>query len=345
MAARLTTRFTAMVGIEHPVLQDGMGSGSFTTGSIAAAVSQAGGLGSVSVADLWAEPADAEKVFRGQMDLVVSKTDKPFAANIPVGVDYTGEVIEASRQHLQYVLDARRTDSAIASQLRVVTTSGGPPDKFTALIKDAGMLHFAKVGAARQAIRAARAGVDLVIASGFEAGGHTHSRPVHTFVLGPNVADAIDIPILISGGVRDGRGLAAALCFGADGVAMGTRFILTEESQWHPAMIRALLEAKEGDDTTFPGIYGPIRGLRNEASVVLQQMIADGRSNEEITEWKAAAFRRVQDEGDVVMGIVPAGQVAGGIKSVVRIADLVPGLVEDAVAILQRLGSSATVST
>jgi hypothetical protein len=138
-----------MVGIEHPIMQDGMGSGSFTTGSIAAAVSQAGGLGSVSVADLWAEPADAEKVFRGQMDLVASKTDKPFAANIPVGVDYTGEVLEASRQHLQYVLDARRSDSAIASQLRVVTTSGGPPDKFTALIKEAAAGPYVRPGSQR----------------------------------------------------------------------------------------------------------------------------------------------------------------------------------------------------
>jgi NAD(P)H-dependent flavin oxidoreductase YrpB (nitropropane dioxygenase family) len=343
MTSTLPTRFTTLVGIEHPVMQDGMGSGSFTTGHIAAAVSEAGGLGSVSVADLWAEPSSAERVFRGQMDLVASKTPKPFAANIPIGVDHTGEVLASSQAHLQYVLDARRSDAALADQLRVVTTSGGPPDAFTPIIKDAGLLHLHKVGSTRQALRAERAGVDVVIASGFEMGGHTHSRPVHTFVLAANVTEAVSIPVLISGGVRDGRGLAAALCFGADGVAMGTRFIATEESQWHPAIIDRVVGAQEGDDTTFPGIYGPIRGLRNPAMAVLEKMIADGKSPEEITEWKAAAFRRVQDEGDVMNGLFPTGQVASGIQSVVRIADLVPQMVEDALTIFRTWSSGSTV--
>ncbi|GAA1002960.1 2-nitropropane dioxygenase [Acrocarpospora pleiomorpha] len=344
MTASLPTRFTQLLGIEHPVMQDGMGSGSFTTGDIAAAVSAAGGLGSVSTADLWAEPAKAERVFRGQMELVASRTDKPFAANIPIGVDHSGDVIGASTNHLNYVIQARREDPALERQLRVVTTSGGPPDQFRAVIRDAGLLHFHKVGSTRQALRAERAGVDLIIASGFEMGGHTHSKPVHTFVLGPNVTEAVEVPVLISGGVRDARGLAAALCFGADGVAMGTRFIATEESNWHPAIVARVLEAKEGDDTLFPGIYGPIRGLRNEAVRLLQKLIDEGATPEEITEWKAAAFRRVQDEGDVHLGLFPTGQVASGITEVVRIPDLVSGMVSGAAAILARLAGPRPVS-
>ncbi|WP_214104137.1 NAD(P)H-dependent flavin oxidoreductase [Acrocarpospora catenulata] len=341
MSTRIPTRFTEMVGIRHPVMQDGMGSGSFTTGAIAAAVSAAGGLGSVSVADLWAEPKKAEKVFRAQMDFVASHTDLPFAANIPIGIDYTGDVIESSVQHLGYLLDARRADSALEKQLRVVTTSGGAPDRFRDAIRDAGLLHFCKVGSTRQALHAVRAGVDLVIASGYEMGGHTHSKPVHTFVLGPNVTEAVDVPVIVSGGVRDARGLAAALCFGADGVAMGTRFIATEESGWHPAIIERVLGAKEGDDVTFPGVYGPIRGLRNQATDTIERMVAEGRSDEEITEWKAAAFRRVQDEGDVLNGLFPTGQVASGIDSVVRIADFVPGIVAEAAKILAGLTGRA----
>jgi len=341
----LPTRFTSLVGIQYPIMQDGMGSGSFTTGHIAAAVSEAGGLGSVSVADLWAEPSSAERVFRGQMELVATTTSRPFAANIPIGVDHTGDVMPASKDHLRYVLEAREADSALATQLCVVTTSGGPPDEFSSIIKDAGMMHLHKVGSTRQALRAERVGVDAVIASGFEMGGHTHSRPVHTFVLAANVTEAISVPVLISGGVRDGRGLAAALCFGADGVAMGTRFIATEEGQWHPAIIERVLQAKEGDDTIFPGIYGPIRGLRNEATAFLEKLIADGATPEEITDWKAAAFRRVQDEGDVHMGLFPTGQVASGIESVVRIDDLLPQMVHDAVTIFQRMCLRSTGGT
>jgi NAD(P)H-dependent flavin oxidoreductase YrpB (nitropropane dioxygenase family) len=324
-------------------MQDGMGSGSFTTGNIAAAVSEAGGLGHVSVADLWAEPSSAERVFRDQIDLVASETAKPFGANIPVGVDHAGDVLPASVEHLRYVLEARESDQALARQLRVVTTSGGPPDSFVKMIKDAGLIHQHKVGSTRQALRAERAGVDVVVASGFEMGGHTHSRPVHTFVLAANVTEAVSIPVLVSGGVRDGRGLAAALCFGADGVAMGTRFIATEESQWHQAIIDRVLGAREGDDTTFPGIYGPIRGIRNEAMGVLEKLIVGGATPEEITEWKAAAFRRVQDEGDVHMGLFPTGQVASGISSVVRIADLVPQMVHDATEIFARFSQGSAV--
>ncbi len=344
MMPALATRFTALAGIQYPIMQDGMGSGSFTTGHIAAAVSEAGGLGSVSVADLWADPSAAERVFRGQMDLVASTTKKPFAANIPIGADHTGQVLASSVSHLRYVIEARKADAALANQLRVVTTSGGPPDDFNPIIKEAGLLHLHKVGSTRQALRAERAGVDVVIASGFEMGGHTHSRPVHTFVLSANVTEAVAIPVLISGGVRDGRGLAAALCCGADGVAMGTRFIATEESHWHPAIIERVLEAKEGDDTTFPGIYGPIRGLRNEAMGVLEKMIADAATPEEITEWKAAAFRRVQDEGDVHMGLLPTGQVASGIRSIVRIADLVPQMVLEASQIFETMSLKSTIT-
>ena len=175
--------------------------------SYAAAVSEAGGLGSVSVADLWAAPAKAEKVFRGQMDLVASATTKPFAANIPIGIDHTGEVLESSKNHLDYVLDPRRSDASLAAQLCAVATSGRPPDAFTSIIKEAGLIHLHKVGSTRQALRAQRAGVDVVIASGFEMGGHTHTKPVHTFVLAANVSEAVSIPILVSGGVADGRGL------------------------------------------------------------------------------------------------------------------------------------------
>eukprot|EP00456_Euglypha_rotunda_P012115 TRINITY_DN13378_c0_g1_i2.p1 TRINITY_DN13378_c0_g1~~TRINITY_DN13378_c0_g1_i2.p1 ORF type:complete len:161 (+),score=21.94 TRINITY_DN13378_c0_g1_i2:83-565(+) len=134
------------------------------------------------------------------------------------------------------------------------------------------MIHQHKVGSTRQAIKAQAAGVDVILAAGFEMGGHAPSKMVHTFVLVPSVTEAVDVPVLLTGGARDGRTLAAALALGAEGVAMGTRFILSKQNtDWHPAYIRALLDAEEGDDVAFTGVYGPCRGLRNAASLQLTQ--------------------------------------------------------------------------
>ena len=160
---------------------------------------------------------------------------------------------------------ARQEDPRLARQLKVVTTSAGSPRPFTRRIKAEGLIHQHKVGTTAQAVKARDCGVDAIVASGYEMGGHTNPMRVHTFVLGPNVVDAVpEIPIVLSGGVRDGRGLAAALLFGADAVAMGTRFVTTvENSDWHPDFLAAVVAMREGDDVAFAGNYGPCRGLRN----------------------------------------------------------------------------------
>src|SRR5699024_5295211 len=141
-------------------------------------------------------------------------------------------------------LAIREADAAVAERLTVMTTSAGFPGDYLAMLKDAGMIHQHKVGSTRQAVKAAKAGVDAVIAAGSEMGGHAPSAKVHTFVLVPNVTEAVDVPVLLSGGARDGRGLAAALTMGADGVAMGTRFITSHDNaDWHPRYPQALLDA------------------------------------------------------------------------------------------------------
>jgi enoyl-[acyl-carrier protein] reductase II len=215
-------------------------------------------------------PEDLEagaRTFRQHIEECAALTDRPFAVNVPVGVDASGEVLPFTDVYLRTALAARESDAAIAARLTVLTTSAGFPGRYVAMIKDAGLVHQHKVGSTRQAVKAAQAGVDVVIAAGFEMGGHAPSKAVHTFVLVPNVTEAVDIPVLLTGGARDGRGLAAAMAMGADGVAMGTRFILSHDnSDWHPAYLQALLDAREGDDVAFNGVYGPCRGLRNAAS-------------------------------------------------------------------------------
>lgn len=338
----LTNRYTELVGIEHPILQEGLGP--YRTPKIAAAVSASGGLGTVSMPGMPVDLQEGARTFRAHIDEAASLTDKPFAVNIPVGVDHAGDVVEFTDVYIRAVLAARAADSALASQLTVMTTSAGFPGPYIGMIRDAGMIHQHKVGSTRQAIKSAEAGVDVVIAAGFEMGGHAPSAMVHSYVLLPSVTEAIDIPVLLTGGVRDGRGLAAALALGADGVAMGTRFIASHENvDWHPAYIQAILDAKEGDDVAFDGVYGPCRGLRNAASNALlahgDPAETSGMTELELTRWKIDSMQRSQVEGDVENGLVLAGQVSSAIHDLIHIAEFVPAMAEEAAGVIRELAT------
>jgi len=339
----ISNRYTRLVGIEHPIVQEGLGP--FRTPKLAAAVSNAGGLGTVSMPGMPENIEDGARTFREHIDECASLTDKPFAVNIPVGVDHNGEVLPFTDVYVRMVLAARERDAGLARQLTVMTTSAGFPGDYVGMIKDAGMVHQHKVGSTRQAVKSAEAGTDVVIAAGFEMGGHAPSKMVHTFVLVPSVTEAVDIPVLLTGGARDGRGLAAALAMGADGVAMGSRFITSyENSDWHPAYIQALLDAKEGDDVAFDGVYGPCRGLKNAAS---RQLLAHGADSEtrgmtevELMRWKIESMQRSQTDGDVENGLVLAGQVSSAINELIHVSEFVPAMAAEAADIIRRLAAS-----
>lgn len=342
----IVNRYTQLVGIEHPVVQEGLGP--FRTPRLAAAVSMAGGLGTVSMPGMPVDLAVGARTFREHIEECASLTERPFAVNIPVGVDGNGTVLPFTDIYIRTVLDARKADRSLAEKLTVMTTSAGFPGDYISMIKDAGMIHQHKVGSTRQAVKAAEAGVDVVIAAGFEMGGHAPSKAVHTYVLVPSITEAVDIPVLLTGGARDARGLAAALAMGADGVAMGTRFITsTDNSDWHPAYIQAILDAEEGDDVAFDGVYGPCRGLRNAASQKLSQN-QGGVSGEvvdavELTRWKIESMQRAQTGGDVVDGLVLTGQVASAIDNVIEVSEFVPRIAAEAADILRGLSSALPV--
>lgn len=343
MHAPLSNRYTQLTGIAHPIVQEGLGP--FRTPKLAAAVSSAGGLGTVSMPGMPTDLAAGARTFREHIDECASLTTSPFAVNIPVGVDGNGDVLPFTDIYIRTVLSAREADSALAEQLTVMTTSAGFPGDYISMIKDAGMIHQHKVGSTRQAVKAAEAGVDVVIAAGFEMGGHAPSKAVHTYVLIPSVTEAVDIPVLLTGGARDARGLASALAMGADGVAMGTRFITsTANTDWHPAYIQALLDANEGDDVAFDGVYGPCRGLRNAASQQLSDHheLASGEMVDavELTRWKIESMQRAQTDGDVTDGLVLTGQVASAIHDIVDIAEFVPRMASEAADILRRLAAA-----
>ncbi|MCW2692949.1 MAG: Nitronate monooxygenase [Mycobacterium sp.] len=337
----LSNRLTELLGIEHPIIQEGMGP--YKTNSIAAAVSAAGGLGTVSMPGMTKDPAVGSRLLRESIAEVASLTDRPFAVNVPVGRDGSGTVLPVSEAYIRAVIEARREDSTIERQLVALTTSAGFPGEFRAMIRDAGLVHMHKVGATRHALKAEEQGVDVVIASGYEMGGHTHVSPVHTFVLVPNVAESVSVPVVLSGGARDGRTLAAALALGASGVAMGTRFIATRENtDWHPAYAQRIVDAREGDDVVFPAVYGPARGLRNAGVERLLEIVRTNEmTSDELIRWKDEGLIRAQETGDVENGIMAAGQVSSGIRDIVSIADFVPRMAAEAAALLQRLGAGS----
>lgn len=338
----LETRYTELVGIEHPIIQEGMGP--FKTVALAAAVSNAGGMGTISMPGMSQEPSAGAAIMNSHIAECVQLTDKPFAVNVPVGTDDTGKVLPISEAYINAVIEARESSDLVGRQLKVLTTSAGFPGAFVARIKDAGLIHQHKVGSTRQAIKAADAGADVIIASGYEMGGHTHHSPVHSFVLLPNVTQAVTVPVILSGGVRDGRTLAAALALGASGVAMGTRFIASSDNtDWHPSVAQFIVDACEGDDLVFPGVYGPARGLRTPATDRLLEIVANGEmSVDELTEWKDHALQRAQSEGDFENGLVAAGQVSSGIAEVIEAASFVPQMASEAAEVLQNLVRTAT---
>lgn len=332
----IANRYTRLIGIDHPIMQEGLGP--FRTPKLAAAVSSAGGLGTVSMPGMPADIEAGARTFRNHIEECASLTDRKFAVNIPVGVDGNGVVLPFTDVYIRMVLDARRAEPALAEQLTVLTTSAGFPGDYIGMIKDAGMIHQHKVGSTRQA---AEAGVDVVIAAGFEMGGHAPSKAVHSYVLIPSVTESVDVPVLLTGGARDGRSLASALAMGADGVAMGTRFIAsTANSDWHPSYIQALLDAEEGDDVAFDGVYGPCRGLRNAASMKLtahRSTAGEVLDAVELTRWKIESMQRAQTHGDVEDGLVLTGQVASAIHDVIDIAEFVPAMASEAAEVLRRL--------
>jgi NAD(P)H-dependent flavin oxidoreductase YrpB (nitropropane dioxygenase family) len=283
---------------------------------------------------------------REYIEQACALTDRPLAINVPVGTrkgDGEDRILPFSEAYIRCVLDSRR-DPAIAARVRVLTTSAGPPGIVRRAIADSGLIHMHKVGGTRQAIRAEQDGVDAIIASGYEAGGHTHARPVHTIVLGPNVADVVDVPVVLAGGIRDGRGLAAALALGADAVAMGTRFVASNDNpDWDGAYARKVLEMQEGQDVVFQAVFGPSRGLRTEGLEELFEILgAKSMDNDALTAWKDDRLIIAQRDGDVSRGIMPCGQVAGAITDLIDVAEFLPQMVGEAIAEIERIGRLTT---
>jgi enoyl-[acyl-carrier protein] reductase II len=300
--------------IEYPIIQGGMAW--LSNPELVAAVSNAGGLGTLralSVTQLHQEVAE-----------VRSLTDKPFADSIPLLAFREGEAAEM-------------IDAAIEAKVPAVTISGGDPFLYTSRLKDAGIKVLQVVFSVRHAKRAEKAEVDVVIASGYEGGGHLSFEELPTFVLVPQVVDAVRIPVIAAGGIGDARGMAAALALGAEGIQMGTRFIATKECGTHPAYKEAVLKASDTATVVTARKISPVRCLRNEFATKLLEMENRGASIEEFDLVGTGKLRQAAIDGDIGNGSLMCGAIAGMITEVMSVAEVIQQIVTGYEAIVARL--------
>ena len=300
----MQTEVTRLLGIEYPIIQGGMAW--VAEYHLAAAVSNAGGLGLIGAASA---PADW---VREQIRKAKELTGQPFGVNIMLMSPYADEVAKIVAEE----------------GVKVVTTGAGNPEKYMKMWKEAGVKVIPVVASVALAKRMERSGADAVVAEGCEAGGHIGEST--TMVLVPQVADAVNIPVIAAGGIADGRGIAAAFILGAKGVQMGTHFVVTEESQVHDNYKERIIKARDIDSRMTGRTTGhPVRALRNEMTKQYIELENKGAGFEELEQLTLGGLRRAVVDGDVVNGSVMAGQIAGMVKERLTCKELIDKLVKE----------------
>ncbi len=306
----MKTKITSLLGIDAPVIQGGMAW--VAEHRLAAAVSEAGGMGIIGAAN-----APAEWV-RDQIRKAKQLTDKPFGVNVMLLSPYADEVA-----------------SVIAQEgVKVVTTGAGNPGKYLPLWKEAGIKVIPVVASVAMARMMERAGADALVAEGTESGGHIGETT--TLVLVPQVVDAVGIPVIAAGGIGDGRGMAAAFMLGACGVQLGTRFVASQEARVHDNYKNYILKAKDIDTRVTGRSTGhPVRVLRNAVTKQYLEMEQKGAGFEELELLTVGGLRRAVQEGDVKEGSVMSGQIAGMIHDLPTCREIVERMVEEAEQLLK----------
>ncbi|MCI5621961.1 MAG: enoyl-[acyl-carrier-protein] reductase FabK [Lachnospiraceae bacterium] len=306
----MKTRITDLLGIEYPVIQGGMAW--VAEYHLAAAVSEAGGLGIIGAASAPAE------VVREQVRRVKELTDKPFGVNVMLMNPNAPEVAQV----------------VIEEKVPVVTTGAGNPGKFITQWKEAGVKVIPVVASVAMAKMMVRAGADAVVAEGTESGGHIGSATTMTLV--PQVVDAVDVPVIAAGGIADGRGMAAAMMLGAEAVQMGTRFVVAKESIVHANYKERIIKAKDIDsEVTGRSTGHPIRVLRNQMAREYLEMEKNGASLEELEVLTLGSLRKAVMDGDVKNGSLMAGQIAGLIKEEASCKEIITEIVSQAEKLLK----------
>lgn len=307
----MKTRVSELLGIEYPVIQGGMAW--VAEHHLAAAVSNAGGLGLIGAAS--APP----EVVRDEIRRTKELTDKPFGVNVMLLNPNAPEVAKI----------------VIEEGVKVVTTGAGNPGMLMEDWKAAGVIVIPVVASVAMARMMVRAGADAVVAEGMESGGHIGSQTTMTLV--PQVADAVDVPVIAAGGIADGRGVAAAMMLGAEGVQMGTRFVTAKESIVHANYKECVIKARDIDSVVTGMSTGhPIRVLRNQMTREYLEMEKAGASFEELEQLTLGSLRKAVMDGDTVHGSLMAGQSAGLVKQEQTCREIIEELMAQADALLRK---------
>ncbi len=309
----MRTAVCELLGIEYPILQGGMAW--VATAELAAAVSNAGGLGIIGAGSMPGE------LLRKEIRTCKSLTSKPFGVNIYYLSPSVQEIVEV----------------VIEEKVPVVTTGAGNPGKDLPHFKAQGIKVLPVVSAVALAKRLVRAGADAVIAEGMECGGHIGETT--TMALLPQVVSAVSVPVIAAGGIADGRGLAAALALGAQGVQMGTRFVASVECTVHENYKQAVVKAKDRSTViTGASIGHPVRVMNNQLAREFALLEQQGVGRQELEQLGTGRLRAAVQDGDVKYGSVMCGQVAGLVQEILPVDEIITGIMAEAGDILQRLG-------
>lgn len=305
----MKTRITELLGIEHPIIQGGMAW--VAEHNLAAAVSQAGGLGLIGGANAPGE------VVRDEIRKAKELTSKPIGVNVMLLSPHAEEVAKV----------------VIEEGIQVVTTGAGNPEKYIDMWKQAGIKVVPVVASVALARRMEKYGADAVVAEGTESGGHIGEQTTMTLV--PQIVDAVSIPVIAAGGIGDGRGIAAAFMLGAEAVQLGTRFVVAKESIVHENYKQKIIKARDIDTAVTGRSHGhPVRCLRNQMTREYVRLEEEGKSFEELEYLTLGALRKAVQEGDVTNGTVMAGMIAGMISKEQTCKEMIDEMIAQASKLL-----------
>ncbi|NTW27905.1 MAG: enoyl-[acyl-carrier-protein] reductase FabK [Coriobacteriia bacterium] len=309
----LHTRLTELLGIEYPIIQGGM---AWTaTAELAAAVSNAGGIGIIGAGQMPTE------VLRTEIRNAKTLTNRPFGVNLMLLTPHIDELVAM----------------VIEEGVRVVTTGAGNPGKYMPALKNAGIKVLPIAPSVALAKRLESVGADAIIGEGMEAGGHIGE--LTTMVLVPQLVDAVNVPVIAAGGIADGRGLAAALALGAEGVQVGTRFMCATECTIHMAVKERVLKAGDRDTVVTGRSTGhPVRVLKNKLSRQIEELDRDNKVDE-IDRLGTGRLALAMRQGDIEMGSLMAGQVAGLVRRIQPAAEIITEIATEAESVIQRLAT------
>ncbi|MEN8776991.1 MAG: nitronate monooxygenase [Polaribacter sp.] len=302
----MKNKITQLFNIQYPIIQGGM---IWVSGyKLAAAVSNAGGLGLIGAGSMYPE------VLRAHIQKCKKATDKPFGVNVPMLYPQIDEII----------------DIIIEEGVKIVFTSAGNPKTWTAHLKAKGIIVVHVVSSVKFALKAQNAGVDAVVCEGFEAGGHNGREETTTFTLIPMVKEQLEIPVIAAGGIGSGRGMLATMVLGADAVQIGSRFAATEESSAHANFKERIIAVKDGDTHLTLKELAPVRLIKNKFFEEVQELYQKKTSIDDLKKLLGRArAKKGMFEGDLENGELEIGQIAGLIHEILPAKTVLQDIIKE----------------